>query len=105
MRKTYKEYFKNEIEQTIKDLANDYELEESDIICKLHNRKQYKKFTYFEILFWDITSNKIVDSLKLAVINNRNDYINKQRGFNCNRSANHGVCFYNDIDFFVWKGL
>lgn len=105
MRKTYKDYFKNEIEQTIQDLAIAYEIEPNEVVYKLHSRKQYKEFTYFEILFWDTTTNKIIESLKLAIVNDRNDFVNKQRGFSCTRSSNHGVCFYNDIDYFVWRGL
>lgn len=61
----------------------------------------YKGFKVYSIDFKDWGG---TDYIRIAVVNDRNDYLNKVRGFNLNRASNQGVCFHNDIDEIIWGG-
>lgn len=98
----YKNIFEFEIKQTINDLENDNELNANDIKFKLHKRLIFKKFNFYVVKFVDKKSGEVLEHLKLAVVKDWNDFLNKKRGFNLNRSSNNGICFHNGVDYFVY---
>lgn len=105
--KTYKDYFKNEIQDTINSIIEYYELpEDTKVYYNIKDKKVLKKYTYYKLRFY-VKNNMgklIMDYIGLVLFNDRNDYINKSRGFNLSRSVNNGICFYSDVKHMKMRG-
>ena len=105
--KTYKQYFKNEIQDTIKGIIEYYELpEDTKVYYNIKDKKVLKKYTYYKLRFYvkNNIGDLIMDYLGVVLFNDRNEFINKTRGFNLGRSANNGICFYSDVQYMKMRG-
>lgn len=105
--KTYKQYFKNEIQSMINDIIVDNELpEDTKVYYNIKDKKVLKKYTYYKLRFYvkNNIGDLIMDYLGLVLFNDRNEFINKSRGFNLGRSANNGICFYSDVQYMRMRG-
>lgn len=100
--KTYKQHFKNEIQEMINDIIVDNELsEDTKVYYNLKDKRAFKKFTYYNIRFYikNNVGKLVMDYLGVAIFRDRNEFINKSRGFNMSRTHNNGICFYSEVRY------
>lgn len=100
----YKNTFKEEIQMKLEELAEEHEIDLSEIEVNVQTRKYFKKFNYIGLNFYSKHSDWAIGRLGLATIKDRNDFESKLRGFNLHAMNNNGICFHQQVDYFEHNG-